>query len=64
MPEYETIKRHVEGTVPGAVAAGPRPTEEEARQIARQAILKVYERDNPPAPLDRLTPEERDRYRP
>ena len=64
MPDYDNIRRLVEGTVPPSVAKGPKPTPEEARQIARQAIIKAYERDHPPAPLDRLDPEERDRYLP
>lgn len=64
MPDYDKIRRLVEGTVPAGVAEGPEPTEEEARQIARQAIQKGWERDHPPAPLDRLSEEERARFRP
>ena len=61
MPDYDRIRRIVEGMLPAEVE-GPEPTDEEARQIARQAILKAYARDHPPAPLDRLTPEERARF--
>ena len=41
MPDYDRIRRIVEGTLPAEVE-GPEPTEEQARQIARLAILKDF----------------------
>lgn len=56
MAELTRIRRLVEGALPGGVELLPL-TDEEVRQRSLRAVLKVYARDNPRAPLDRLSPQ-------
>ena len=62
--QFERLDRLLAGTRPaGAAAERPPPTAVDARQIARQAVMKLYARDHLRPPLDRLSADELARFR-
>jgi hypothetical protein len=68
-PDLERLRRICANAAAAralAAAGAPEPEPDEAADtaMATRAIIEVYALDNPPAPLDRLSPEDRRRFRP
>ena len=62
MPDLHRINAILDGTLGSEAEEGPPLTEDELHRSTVRAIIRTYARDNPPPPLDRLTPEERARF--
>lgn len=68
-PDLERIRRICANAAAARALADagvpePEPDEDATVRMAIRAVIEVYAIENPPAPLDRLSPEDRRRFRP